>query len=473
VTGLSRGARRALLYGGAAVVIALVLLLRSRLPKEEKIPDLVTIEEIERAEKQAPARMLAEYLRIDTTNPPGRTREAAEFLGRAFACEGIPYTIVGDDFERPIFVARLPGRERGNALLLLHHMDVVPAEHVGTWRKPPFSGEMGTREDRKYLYGRGAIDMKGWGVAAFFAMAKLVREGVVPRHDIVYVGEPGEELFTAAQGVGWLVTHRPDLLEGVVEALNEGGVNEALTSRIERFGIEVMQKATVSLEVDAPDAAPLEAFAEFLKKKDKELPYRLVPSVAEYLKFIGPSRGDIWGRLFFNPEKIFTSAHFRDYAPELYRAYVKDSIYVAPVVKAESGGFTLPISWGLLPGSPVKTARETLEGWTRGRGLRSRIRWVTEDSVEVPRSGPLWDVLTTVLSFDREKADVGPLVLTVFYTNSSYLRAHGIRAYGFSPFNINIMDAAKAHADNERINVLNLVEGSERFSNVLLEWATR
>ncbi|HEV8268126.1 MAG TPA: M20/M25/M40 family metallo-hydrolase [Thermoanaerobaculia bacterium] len=473
MTGLSRGARRAILYGSAAVIVALVYFLSPRVPQVEKVPDFVTFEEIERAEKQPPAKMLAEYLRIDTTDPPGHTREAAEFLGRAFACEGIPYSIVGDDPESPIFVARLKGRESGNALLLLHHMDVVPAEHVESWKRPPFSGAMGTKVDRKYLYGRGAIDMKGWGVAAFFAMAKLVREGVVPRHDIVYVGEPGEELFSAAQGVGWLMTHRPDLLEGVTDALNEGGVNEALTSRIERFEIEVMQKATVSLAVDAPDVAPLEALADFLKKKDKEIPYRLVPSVAEYLKFIGPSRGDIWGRLFFNPEKIFTSAHFRDYAPELYRAYVKDSIYVAPPAKTETGGFTLRVSWGLLPGSPVKTARETLEGWIRERGLKSRVLWVSEDSVEVPRSGPLWDVLTTVLSLDREKAEVGPVVLTVFYTNSSYLRAHGIHAYGFSPFNINIMDAAKAHADNERINVVNLVEGTERFSNVLLEWATR
>src|SRR5205085_11472202 len=123
-----------------------VLVLRSRLPKDERITsrDVLPLEAIQKAERQPPARMLAEYLRIDTTDPPGRTREAAEFLGRAFACEGIPYTIVGDDSEKPIFVARIKGRERGNALLLLHHMDVVPAEHLAAWRKPPFSGEMGT-----------------------------------------------------------------------------------------------------------------------------------------------------------------------------------------------------------------------------------------------------------------------------------------------------------------------------------------
>ena len=73
------------------------------------------------------------------------------------------------------------------------------------------------------VYGRGTLDMKG-GRRVFLAMAKLARRRRAGA-DIVFLAESGEETFDPSIGVGWVLAHRPDLLEGVHEVFNEGGVN--------------------------------------------------------------------------------------------------------------------------------------------------------------------------------------------------------------------------------------------------------
>ena len=79
-------------------------------------------------------KLLREYVRIDTSNPPGRTRPAIEFLARTLDCEGIPVTVTGGDPERPILVARLKGRTSEGALALHNHADVVPAGDPAEWK---------------------------------------------------------------------------------------------------------------------------------------------------------------------------------------------------------------------------------------------------------------------------------------------------------------------------------------------------
>ena len=111
--------------------------------------------------------------------------------------------------------------------------------------------------------------MKGQGIADFLAIASLRRDGLVPERDLVFVAEPGEETFTPEVGIGWVFEHRPDLLEGVTDVFNEGGVNEVSGDRIARFGIEVLQKAAVVATADAAREEDLKAFADFLDGEDE------------------------------------------------------------------------------------------------------------------------------------------------------------------------------------------------------------
>jgi len=394
-----------------------------------------------------------------------------DVIARVLACEGIPYEIVGDDPKRPVLVARLAGRTKAGALLLLNHVDVEPPGKLEDWVVPPFAAEMGTGTEDFYLYGRGTLDMKGQAVAGLYALAALKRANVVPLHDVVYVAESGEETYTPELGIGWVLDHRRDLLDGVTDVFNEGGVNETVVGDINRFGIEVMQKATVSVYVDAKTEKELDDFRAFLLARDAEAKYELVGPVKEFLQFIGPSRSDIWGRAMIEPERVLGSDWFRKYAPDVYKSLVRDGFYPGPNEK-HGDGWRMELAMTLLPGRPTKDGLALLDRWISERGLKRTLRFITPESVATPQEGPAWNALKTVFSLDPERADVGIYVLAISYTNSAYMRARGFRAYGISPFNVSIHDAAKIHHPNERIILPYFVEGVERMKRILLEFAT-
>src|SRR4030081_2118927 len=121
-------------------------------------------------EAQAPdeiTRLLQEYVAIDTSNPPGDTRKAADFLAAILEQEGIPVTRYESAPGKAIVYARLKATASppaGKAILLLHHMDVVPADRT-QWKNDPFTPPMQGDD----LWGRGAMDMKGQGVAQLVA----------------------------------------------------------------------------------------------------------------------------------------------------------------------------------------------------------------------------------------------------------------------------------------------------------------
>lgn len=102
--------------------------------------------------------ILKKLISINTTNPPGNEKAAAEYLAQllepwGFCCE---VQDLGDN--RANLIAWM-GDSQGPELILNGHLDVVPA--IGRWETDPF--EAVSRDG--LLYGRGTADMKG-GIAA-------------------------------------------------------------------------------------------------------------------------------------------------------------------------------------------------------------------------------------------------------------------------------------------------------------------
>src|SRR5204863_5075059 len=101
-------------------------------------------------------RLLQESVRIDTSNPPGDTRKAADFVAGVLTREGIPVTRYESEPGKAIVLARLKATvspPAGKAILLLHHMDVVPADR-SQWKGDPFAATIQGGD----LYGRGSLD---------------------------------------------------------------------------------------------------------------------------------------------------------------------------------------------------------------------------------------------------------------------------------------------------------------------------
>ena len=191
---------------------------------------------------------LRDYLRIDTTNPPGGERQSAAFLASILHRAGIPTRTFFTPEGRASLYARLPatvaGQGSATSLVLLHHMDVV-APGPG-WTVDPFGGTVA--EGR--LWGRGAVDAKSLGIAHLAALIDLQRSRT-PRHrDVVFLAVADEE-SGGAQGTGWLLDHHPELFEDVAAVLNEGGANLVLRGNLQWWGIEVAQKRPLWLEVTA------------------------------------------------------------------------------------------------------------------------------------------------------------------------------------------------------------------------------
>src|SRR3954468_13143859 len=164
---------------------------------------------------------LSNYLRINTTNPPGNEILAARFLKAILDREGIEARIL-DTTElganRANLYARLRGSGTKKAIALVHHMDVVPAV-TASWSVDPFSGAV----KDGYIWGRGAIDMKGNGIAQLMAMIALKRSGIRLNRDIVFIANADEEL--GSTGAIIFVNRHSDLLKDVEFLVTEGADN--------------------------------------------------------------------------------------------------------------------------------------------------------------------------------------------------------------------------------------------------------
>src|SRR5450631_656717 len=121
------------------------------------------------------AGILSRYVRIDSSHPRGRTVETAALFADHLAAEGIDYQLYQSPEEGKVnLVARLSATHAvGKPLVLSNHMDVVQAV-AADWRFDPYSGEVADG----YVYGRGALDMKGMGVMELLTMLLLKRLNV-------------------------------------------------------------------------------------------------------------------------------------------------------------------------------------------------------------------------------------------------------------------------------------------------------
>ena len=132
-------------------------------------------------------------------------RHLAEYLGEA----GIECELVAREGQehRANLVARVPGTEGGTApsLAFVGHTDVVPVD-ARDWTHPPFEAVV---DDDGYLWGRGALDMKGEVAARAVALKELVRSGWRPRGDLWFLAVADEEDGMADVGMRWLLEHAP------------------------------------------------------------------------------------------------------------------------------------------------------------------------------------------------------------------------------------------------------------------------
>lgn len=166
---------------------------------------------------ERPAELLQKLIRLDTTNPPGNEIICIDYLNDLLKEAGIETMLMAADPERPNLVARLRGNGSAPPLLLQGHVDVVTTAGQ-QWAHPPFGGEL----IDGYIWGRGALDMKGGVAMLVAAFLRAHAEGTALPGDVILTLLSDEEAG-GRYGAKFLVDEHPELFEGVQYALGEFG----------------------------------------------------------------------------------------------------------------------------------------------------------------------------------------------------------------------------------------------------------
>lgn len=411
---------------------------------------------------------LVEYLKIDTSNPPGNETAGAKFLQEMLAKEGIEAQLVGSDPNRQSVYARLSSGTEEKALLLLHHIDVIPAV-AAEWTMPPFSGA----RSGGYIWGRGALDVKSLGIAELMSVIDLKRRKVKLARDVIFLAVADEELG-GLRGCRELLDQRPELFTNVGFVINEGGYNETVVDQVLFWGIETSQKVPLWLRLEAKGiaghaASPPDdggAIAKLMRAIDGVLriphPYRLTPEVARYFHAAGKARRDARGEVLRSIAEPLDVKKIEAVLSPGYRSLLRDSLAVTRVaggsaVNSIPARASADIDIRLLPGSnPGEMLTRVTEAIGENAGLE--VLLAGEPAPASPSDTELFRAIAKEMRAAEPGSAVAPIV-QAGTSDSRFFRARGVIAYGIAPFKVNYYDADSVHATDERIRGQFFAEG--------------
>lgn len=416
--------------------------------------------------------LLRAYVQIDTSNPPGDTRKAADFLAAIFEREAIPVTRYESEPGKAIIYARLKATvspPAGKAVILLHHMDVVPADR-SQWKMDPFAATITTERgtgapgsDDAVMWGRGAFDMKGLGVAHILAFLKLKRERVPLNRDVILLAEPDEEVG-GAKGARWMIAnHWAELDPEYV--LDEGGFGsrEMFAPGKLVYGISVAEKKIVWLKVRAEGVA-----GHGSQPHDQNPNDRLVKALQRLLAQPLPS-GDfsvlntMKTRVgTFAANKFTNAIQHSTIAITWIRSGVGDpaKINVIPSI-AEAG-----LDCRVLPGVSRDQWIAEIKRRLGDAGLTVELINESDDPLVSEPNSPLYRNLEAELARRHPDAVVTPMLIP-YGTDSNAFRPKGVKSYGIFPAIFSADTIASMHGDAERVAISAVREASQVFFEAL------
>lgn len=398
--------------------------------------------------------LLADYIRIDTTNPPGNERRAVEYIGRFLESEGLEVRYLGPEPDRMNLICRVPSGRQRRGLMLAHHCDVVEAD-PRQWSVPPFGGVV--RDG--FVWGRGALDMKGMGVMEVMAVTLAHRERLPLKRDIVLVVTCDEE-DGSRKGAAYLAENHPMELEAEW-CLNEGGSGWKMGDMAVNlcgFGekgpawVRVIAEGTPGHGSIPRGDNPCEQLIIALDSLTRmSRPLRVLPQTRMMLQRLG-LEGLPAGELEGHPMLR---------VPAL-RAMLQDTLSITQlragtrpnVIPAEAEA-TLDIRV-----LPDRTTQEALEDVRRCLP-QGRFRIEPIMTIE-PSCSSIQTEMFHCMERVAESFFPGALFLpSVFpaFTDSRCFRGLGIASYGWIPAMIDAGDLARIHGMDERIGVKDLVTG--------------
>jgi acetylornithine deacetylase/succinyl-diaminopimelate desuccinylase-like protein len=387
---------------------------------------------------------IQQYVRINTSNPPGDVTKAADFLTGILEREGIPVKRYESGPGRSIVVARLKGTGSAKPLLLLHHMDVVPTDPA-RWKHDPFGAEIA---DGK-IWGRGAIDMKGLGVVQLMAFLSLKRQNVALARDVILMAVPDEEVG-GALGAEWMrKNHYADLDPEYV--LDEGGFGsrDLFAPGKLVFGISVAEKKILWLKLRAEGVA-----GHGSQPHDRNPNDRLVRALAHLLGEPLPTSpfsvldtmksrvGTLASNKFNNAIQHST----------ISLTSLRSGVGDPPKVNVIPSVAEATIDCRVLPGTTKDQWLAEIRRRLNDPEIKIEIVYEGDDPVVTTQDSPLYKALEASVKRHYPEAIVTPMVVP-FGTDSNGFRPKGVKSYGFHPVIVPAEAVTSMHGDAEYLPV--------------------
>jgi acetylornithine deacetylase/succinyl-diaminopimelate desuccinylase-like protein len=404
--------------------------------------------------------LLQRYIRVESINPPANTAEAANLLKAELEKHGIDVKLyTSAPGGQTNLLARLPGKDRSKKpLLLLNHLDVVPVDR-SAWNIDPFGGIV----KDGWIWGRGAMDMKGIGIQHLTALIALKQAGIVPARDIVMLSTADEETG-GTYGILWMIKNHFDEINAEY-VLDEGGfgTRDILAENKLVFGIAVGEKQTTWLRLRAKGTAahgsqpiPDNANMTLLRALERAMerpPAKPHPVVEQMIRNIGAALA----------KNKYTSA-IQDNTISL--TTLSAGVGSPPKINVIPSASEATLDCRLLPG--VNAEEFISEMKARINDPRVTIELASEPNDPGVSSSetPLFAAIRDSIAKHHPGAIVTPM-LVPHGTDSVKLRVKGITAYGFTPMVIDMATSATMHSDAERIPLSEFYKGIRIIFDVL------
>jgi acetylornithine deacetylase/succinyl-diaminopimelate desuccinylase-like protein len=417
-------------------------------------------------ESQAEAvHFLTDLIRIDSQDPPGNESRVAHYIEGVLKNDGIASELLEPVPGRASLVARLKGNGRKRPLLLMGHEDVVPVDR-SHWTVDPFAA---TERDGS-IYGRGALDDKAMVAAHLEVFLQLKRMKVPLTRDVIFLSEASEEKSSAA-GMGTIVARYWDKIQCEF-ALNEGGGSLLENGKVKYMGVSTAEKlprgallrATGSGghgSIPRVDNAVVHLASAVSKVGTWDTPARLNETTREFfqrLAAISPPEEAAWYGNVLDPK---VQQQLKEKKPQYY-SMLRTSV-VPTMLRAGMESNVIPpsaeatLDIRALPDEDLPAFREMLSGVIND----PQVKVIAEDtSYSMPAAAPSSLHTEMFDALERAQNKVAPdaitlPVMTTGATDSSFLRAKGVQAYGVGVPKTQ-EENLTVHGSDERIEVKEL-----------------
>ena len=421
-----------------------------------------------------------QYLRIDTTNPPGNESRAAAFFKKIFDQEGIENRIFDYAPNHSNLWAKLPHTSEiaKRPIILLNHMDVVTSD-ASHWTQPVFSANIVDGA----IYGRGAQDMKSEGLAQLMVMVLLKREKIGLDRDVIFLAVADEEVD--GSGTDWMIANQRELLGNAEYLINEGGENINENGKVQFMGIDVGEKTPFWLRVVAhgraghgsrpdPDSAPNRLLRALDRIVAYHTPMKVLPVVDEFLRQLAPGQTAERKKYFSNPSQYIQDNKFQRIIEndESLNYLFRNTMTLTMFGGSQQTNVIPPEAWAnidvrLLPGEDPQAFLESIRKVVNDPNVtvepQSKEFRVANFS---PTNTELYDAFRKVTAHYFPGTLVLPR-LTSGYNEEQRYRPLGMNAYGFNPYTATEAENNTEHGDDERIRVEEVRRGFQVLYDVV------